>query len=134
MVHLLTSLNSVTSDILISTVHRIVKQQFTFNQENSTEIEISTLEVLVHYIQLITIARLMECWNCLFPLLKEAANVSTRSQFLLCAAVSHFVNRMPSTPDRLMDRKDFKDLQDIIIKVGTKNRRVCNSFAIFVTL
>lgn len=117
LVHLVSSLNSVSPDILMNTMHRIIKQQFTFGGENSTEIEISSLEVLVHYIQLITIPRLMECWNCLLPLLKEAPNVSTRSQFLLCAAVSHFVNRMPSTPDRLMDKKDFKDLQDIIIKV-----------------
>ncbi|XP_065218037.1 protein dopey-2 isoform X2 [Planococcus citri] len=117
LVHLISSLNSVSPDILMNTMHRIIKQQFTFGGENSTEIEISALEVLVHYIQLITIPRLMECWNCLLPLLKEAPNVSTRSQFLLCAAVSHFVNRMPSTPDRLMDKKDFKDLQDIIIKM-----------------
>lgn len=89
-----------------------------FSQERSAEIEISILEVLVHYIQFVTIPKLMECWTPLVPLFREASNVSTRSQFLLCAAISQFVNCLPSTPDRLMDKKDFKDMQEIIVKVS----------------
>ncbi len=58
-----------------------------------------------------------ECWNFLSPLLREASNVAIQSQFLLCSAVNHFVRRLPSSPDHAMDRRDFKDLQDVIIKV-----------------
>lgn len=87
-------------------------------QDRGVDIEISILEVLVHYIKLISITKLTECWNLLVPLLREASNVSIQSQFLLCSAVNHFVQRLFASPDQSFDKKCSKDLQEIVVKVS----------------
>lgn len=89
-------------------------------QDRGVDIEISILEVLVHYIKLISITKLTECWNLLVPLLREASNVSIQSQFLLCSAVNHFVQRLFASPDQSFDKKCSKDLQEIVVKVSFK--------------
>lgn len=83
-------------------------------QDTQFSIEVSVLELFVHYIQLAPGHYLAETWQSLLGLLKEGITLSPPSQFMLLSVLSQFVHRAPAP---LADRKDQKDLQDITAKV-----------------
>lgn len=76
-------------------------------------VEVSALELFLHYIQLIPGVSLAESWGSLLALLREGPSLSPPAQFLLIGVLSQFVNRCPA----LAEKKDVRDLQDITAKV-----------------
>lgn len=76
--------------------------------------EVSILELLLHYIQLSPSTPLSEAWGSLLQLFREGSSLSPPSQFILLAILSQFVHK---TNSPLPDKRDQKDLQDITAKV-----------------
>ncbi|XP_008187338.1 protein dopey-1 homolog isoform X1 [Acyrthosiphon pisum] len=117
LVQLLSSIKSMPLDSLIQTIHQVVKQPSLSQagqQDTQISIEVSVLELFVHYVQLAPGHYLAETWQSLLGLLKEGITLSPPSQFMLLSVLSQFVHRAPAP---LADRKDQKDLQDITAKM-----------------
>ncbi|XP_050520181.1 protein dopey-1 homolog isoform X5 [Daktulosphaira vitifoliae] len=117
LVQLLSSIKSMPLDSLIQTIHQVVKQPSLSQagqQDTQISIEVSVLELFIHYVQLTSGHYLAETWQSLLGLLKEGLTLSPPSQFMLLSVLSQFVHRAPAP---LTDRKDQKDLQDITAKM-----------------
>uniref|UniRef100_A0A1B6DLS2 Uncharacterized protein n=2 Tax=Clastoptera arizonana TaxID=38151 RepID=A0A1B6DLS2_9HEMI len=112
LVQLLSAIKAMPIDTLVQTLHQVVKQP-SMNQETAVSVEVSALEMFLHYIQLINGTSLAESWGSLLSLLREGPSLSPPAQFLLIGALSQFVHRCPA----LADKKDQKDLQDITAKL-----------------
>lgn len=82
-------------------------------QQTAVSVEVSALELFLHYLQLVPGVSLAESWASLLALLREGPSLSPPAQFLLLGVLSQFVNRCSNN----MDKKDGRDLQDITAKV-----------------
>ncbi|XP_050425290.1 protein dopey-1 homolog isoform X2 [Adelges cooleyi] len=117
LVQLLSSIKSMPLDSLIQTIHQVVKQPSLSQagqQDTQISIEVSVLELFIHYVQLAPCHYLAETWPSLLGLLKEGLTLSPPSQFMLLSVLSQFVHRAPAP---LVERKDQKELQDITAKM-----------------
>ncbi|XP_039275981.1 protein dopey-1 homolog [Nilaparvata lugens] len=112
LVQLLSAIKAMPIDTLVKTLHEVVRQP-ALNQETAVSVEVSSLELFVHYVQLIPGVSLSESWPSLLALLREGPSLSPPAQFLLLSALSQFVHRCPP----LQDKKDQKDLQDITARL-----------------
>ncbi|XP_046668094.1 protein dopey-1 homolog isoform X3 [Homalodisca vitripennis] len=112
LVQLLSAIKAMPIDTLVQTLHQVVKQP-AMNQQTAMSVEVSALELFLHYIQLIPGVSLAESWGSLLALLREGPSLSPPAQFLLVGVLSQFVNRCPA----LADKKDVRDLQDITAKL-----------------
>ncbi|KAI5703359.1 hypothetical protein M8J75_010863 [Diaphorina citri] len=113
LVQLLNAIKAMPIDTLVQTIHQVIRST-TINMEPSMRMEVSVLELLLHYIQLTPSTALAESWPSLLLLLREGPSLSPPSQFILMAILSQFVHR---TSAPLPDRRDQKDLQDITAKL-----------------
>ncbi|XP_072162239.1 protein DOP1 homolog isoform X2 [Bemisia tabaci] len=127
LVELVSAIKTMPIDTLVVTLHSLVKQGAPYQrngevatdnaavqQEQNPHIEVSALELFLHYVRTTPGPHLAECWSSLFPLLRDAPNLQPPSQFLLFTVLSEFVHR---TSSPLPDKKDQKDLQDITAKL-----------------
>lgn len=112
LVQLLIGIKAMPIDSLMQTLSQIVKQP-NMDQEIAVSVEVSALELFVHYTQYVATGSLVDSWPSFLQLLRESPNLSPPAQFLLLGALSQFVDKCPPFPDK----KDLKDLQDITIKL-----------------
>ncbi|KAK9297047.1 hypothetical protein QLX08_009141 [Tetragonisca angustula] len=114
MVHLVSAIRVMPIDILVQTVHQVVKNQPPVHGvKQDFSLEVSVLELLYVYMQSNTSQSLIESWASLLGLLKDGLSLTAPAQFLLLAILNEYVQKCPP----MQEKKDIRDLQDVSAKL-----------------
>ncbi|ELU14591.1 hypothetical protein CAPTEDRAFT_134195 [Capitella teleta] len=135
LVELISAIKVFPTDTLIQTVKQVIHNppttasekvtppshpplfalSHTLSSQKRTSHEVGLLQFFFAYVQRTPGAHLVDSWPSLLSLLKEGLqiNLSPPGHFILLALLSEFVQKIPMFDDR----KDLKDLQDILQKL-----------------
>ena len=108
---------------VISTVRQVIKAPPNISAasggKDSSSLEISVLQFFYAYLAQCSPDLVFESWSSLSGLLRDCLALAPPAIFLALSIVNQFVHRSPSP---LSDRKDQKELQDIVGRLVKKLR------------
>ena len=105
---------------MISTVRQVIKAPpniTILGGKDSSSLEISVLQFFYAFLAQCSPDQVFESWSSLSGLLRDCLALAPPAIFLALSIVNQFVHRSPSP---LTDRKDQKELQDIVGRLVRK--------------
>ena len=109
---------------MISTVRQVIKAPpniTILGGKDSSSLEISVLQFFYAFLAQCSPDQVFESWSSLSGLLRDCLALAPPAIFLALSIVNQFVHRSPSP---LTDRKDQKELQDIVGRLVRKNTKI----------